>query len=250
MKKRIYIIALTAGTILLASCGTSKKLETANTENTRLQKMVAEQSQTIASNEKLIGQLKTENAVYGKEAADCRQIKDAVAQKFETLNKNLAAQGTSLEEIRSHVAESITNFQDAGATVDYKNGMIHITLDDKFFFKAGSATIGVKGREALNIVADVMRKYPGVQTIIVGNTDNTEMKGNIDNWTLSTERANAVVRVLELSYYVDPKRLTAAGRSMYNPVGDNSTADGKARNRRIEIIFNPDLSRIWNLLEK
>lgn len=250
MKKRSYALALAFAAMAIASCGTGKKLESANTENARLQKIVAEQSQTIAGNEKVIGQLKTENAVYGKEAADCRQVKDAIAQKFENLNKNLAAQGTSIDEIRSHVAESIAKFQDAGATVSYKNGLIHITFDEKFFFKPGSATIGVQGREALNIVADVMRKYPGVKTEIMGNTDNTDLKGNIDNWTLSTERANAVVRVLEISYYVDPKRLTAAGNGKYNPIADNATAEGRAKNRRIEIIFNPDLSRIWNLLDK
>lgn len=250
MKKQFILFTLFAGTILLTSCGAGKKLEAANTENARLQKQVAEQTQSIAGYEKQIGQLKTENAVYSKEAADCRQVKEAIAQKFDNINKNLAAQGTTVEEIRKNVAESISKFQDAGATVEFKNGLIQINLDDQFFFKAGSATIGVHGRESLNIVAEVMRKYPGVQTIIVGNTDNTDSKGTIDNWTLSTERANAVVRVLENSYYVDPKRLTAAGRSKYNPIADNNTVEGKARNRRIEIIFNPDFSRIWNLMEK
>lgn len=250
MKKLSYFLALAVAAMAITSCGSSKKLEAANTENARLQKMLSEQSQTIASSEKLVGQLKTEIATYSKEAADCRQVKEAIAQKFENLNKNLAAQGTSIEEIRSHVAESIAKFQDAGATVAYKSGMIHITFEDNFFFKSGSATIGVKGREALNIVAEVMRKYPGVRTIIIGNTDNTDLKGNIDNWTLSTERANAVVRVLEICYYVDPKRLTAAGNGKNNPTADNSTVEGRSKNRRIEIIFNPDLSRIWDLIDK
>lgn len=250
MKKQSYLLALVVGAIAITSCGSSKKLEAANTENARLQKMVAEQSQTLASNEKLVSQLKSENASFSKEAADCRQVKEAIVQKFENLNKNLAAQGTSVEEIRSQVAASISKFQDAGATVTYKNGLIHIVFEDKFFFKSGSSTIGVNGRESLNIVAEVMRKYPGVTTTIVGNTDNTDLKGNIDNWTLSTERANAVVRVLETSYYVDPRRLTAAGKGKFSPIADNTTAEGKAKNRRIEIIFNPDLSRIWNLIDK
>jgi chemotaxis protein MotB len=250
MKKNITLLTVTAISIVMTACGTNKKLETAVSENTRLLKVATEQAQTISTNEKLIVQLKSENAVYGKEAAECRQVKDAITQKLDHLNKNLAAQGTSLDEIRTGVAASIAKFEDAGATVDYKNGMIHISLDDKFFFKKGSATIGVHGRESLNIVAETMRKYPGLQTIIVGNTDNVDIKGNIDNWTLSTERANAVVRVLEESYYVNPKRLTAAGRGKYNPIADNTTEEGKAKNRRIEIIFNPDLSKFWSLLDK
>lgn len=176
MKKLSYFLALAVAAMAITSCGSSKKLEAANTENARLQKMLSEQSQTIASSEKLVGQLKTENATYSKEAADCRQVKEAIAQKFENLNKNLAAQGTSIEEIRSHVAESIAKFQDAGATVTYKSGMIHITFEDNFFFKSGN------------------------------------------------------------------------GKN--NPTADNSTVEGRAKNRRIEIIFNPDLSRIWDLIDK
>ena len=127
--------------------------------------------------------------------------------------------------------------------------MVHINFQDKFFFKSGSSTVGVNGRESLNMVAEVLRENPGVSVIIVGNTDTVHVKGIADNWSLSTERANAVVRVLHDLYNINPSRLTAAGKGKYSPVASNDTPEGREKNRRIEIIFNPDLSMFWELSE-
>jgi chemotaxis protein MotB len=130
---------------------------------------------------------------------------------------------------------------------------VHITFDDKFFFKEGSSTIGTYGRESLNTVAEVLRENPGVTCIIVGNTsadpNSLGSAGTGDNWTLSTERANAVVRILHNTYNINPVRLTAAGRGEYNPLASNATPEAREKNRRIEIIFNPDLSRVWDLMQ-
>ena len=93
-----------------------------------------------------------------------------------------------------------------------------------------------------------MYDNPGVITTIIGNTDTLGIKGTADNWSLSTERANAVVRVLSDVYNVNPNRLIAAGRSKFNPVASNDTPEGRERNRRIEIIINPRFDRIWDLL--
>jgi chemotaxis protein MotB len=257
MKQFLNVVFICFSSMLLVSCGASKKLETANAENARLQSVVADQTgqlsakdKALSSKDQEITRLKKENALSAKEAADCRELKDAINQKIDNLNKNLAANGTSVQEIREHIAAAEKKFEDIGAVVTYKNGMIHVMLPDGMFFKPGSSAIGTRGRESLNIVADVMRKYSGVQTIIVGNTDNTEPKKGADNWSISTERANAVVRVLTESYYVNPARLTAAGRSKYSPVAENNTEAGRARNRRIEIIFNPDMSRLWDMIDK
>jgi chemotaxis protein MotB len=93
-----------------------------------------------------------------------------------------------------------------------------------------------------------MYDNPGVSAVIVGNTDN--VTGKNDNWTVSTERANAVVRVLENAYNINPKRLTAAGSGMFHPIASNDTEEGRDKNRRIEIYINPHIERIWNLLDK
>jgi len=103
----------------------------------------------------------------------------------------------------------------------------------------------------LGNLANALNGYPDLKVIVVGNTDDVMYKkGAMDNWTLSTDRANGVVRILRDDYKVDPVRLTAAGKSKYNPIADNSTKEGKAKNRRTEIILNPDLEKIWDSVQE
>jgi chemotaxis protein MotB len=244
------IISITAAGLLFSSCGPSKELQSANTQIATLNNQVANLNGKIADQEKQISQLKKENIAYGKEAEDCRKAKAAIAQKLDNINTNLAEKGTSMKKIQEKVQAAINKFEEEGATVTYKNGLVHINYTDDFFFKSGSSNIAVRGREALNTVAEVLRYNPGVTAIIVGNTDTLSVKGKADNWSLSTERANAVVRILHETYNINPARLTAAGRSKFNPVADNNTPEGREKNRRVEIVLNPDLSRIWDLMEK
>lgn len=247
MKQSFLFLAIF--TVVLSSCGTSKKLESANTQIEGLNGQVATLNAKIADYDKQVSQLKTENIQYGKEAEDCRKAKAAVVQRMENLNSALADKGTSMKQIKENAEKAFQTFRDQGATVTYEKGLVHLNFENSFFFKPGSSTVGVNGRLALNTVAQVMRDNPSVTTIIVGNTDTIPVKGVADNWSLSTERANAVVRVLHDIYYINPIRLTAAGRGKYNPVAVNDTPEGREKNRRIEIILNPDLTRLWELSE-
>ena len=245
MKQSILVIAVVS--LLLASCVSGKKYKTATSQVETLNGQVDNLNKQAAENQKMIGELKEENIKYSKEAEDCRKAKEAIAQRAENLDKALAEQGTSMEQIRERAATSLQRFVDQGADVTYKNGLIHINFTDDFFFKTGSSTIAPRGREALNIVAQALRDNPRVTCFIVGNTDTLTIKGKADNWSLSTERANAVVRVLHYTYHINPKRLTSAGKGKYNPVASNDTPEGRQKNRRIEIILNPDLDRLWEL---
>ncbi len=242
-------LLLTIISIIFSSCGASKKLQSANALVESLNGQVATLNTKVADYDKQVGQLKTENIQYSKEAEDCRKLKAAVVQRMENLNGALAEKGTSMKQIMENAEKALQVFKDQGATVTYKNGLVHLNFENSFFFKPGSSTVGVNGRLALNTVAQVMRDNPGVTAIIVGNTDTIPVKGVADNWSLSTERANSVVRVLHDIYYINPIRLTSAGRGKYNPVAVNDTPEGREKNRRIEIILNPDLSRLWELSE-
>jgi chemotaxis protein MotB len=245
MKQSILVLA--AAGLLFASCGTSKKLEQTTTELNQMKEVNAQQSQKITAYESDIKQLKEENIKYSKEAEDCRKAKEALAQRADNLNKALAEEGTSMQEIQAKAAMALQRFEDQGATVTYKNGLIHINFTDDFFFRTGSSTIAPRGREALNTVAMTLRENPRLTCFIVGNTDTVSIKGKADNWSLSTERANAVVRILYHTYNINPKRLTSAGKGKFNPVASNDTPEGREKNRRIEIILNPDLDRLWEL---
>jgi chemotaxis protein MotB len=86
---------------------------------------------------------------------------------------------------------------------------------------------------------------------IEGHTDNVPVIPGMfeDNWDLSVSRAVSIVRILTKDNKVDPKRVFAAGHSEYMPVADNSTNEGKAKNRRTEIMLTPKLDELFKLLE-
>ncbi|TAG98346.1 MAG: hypothetical protein EAZ17_09305 [Sphingobacteriales bacterium] len=241
---------LALGTVLflLSSCGASKKLEQANTQLSQLTETNAKQAQQLTAYEADIKRLKEENISYGKEAEACRIMEQNIRAKKQKLDEELAARGTSWQQIEDRAAKAVTDLRNAGCDVTYQNGRFHITVPEEFTFKSGSATVAPKGREALNVVAQIMYDNPGVVTTVVGNTDDQDMKGAKDNWSLSTERAGAVVRVLSDVYNINPKRLVAAGRSKFNPIASNDTPEGRASNRRIEIVINPRFDRIFDLL--
>jgi chemotaxis protein MotB len=122
-------------------------------------------------------------------------------------------------------------------------------MAEGLMYKTGSAALAPDAKAALGNLASVLNEYPKLKVYVVGNTDDKPFKKGGDNLQLSTDRANGVVRILASDYKVDPSRLTAAGRGKYSPVADNSTAEGRAKNRRTEIIINPDLVKIWQSVQ-
>jgi chemotaxis protein MotB len=246
---RIIAVCMISG-LFLASCGTSKKLESANAQVADLNNQLASLKSKQSENEKLIAELQQANEINSKDAAECRSAKELIRQKKEKLDRELAARGTSFSELAAKAETAVRQLREAGHEVTYENGRFHVVISDEFAYQTGSATVGPKGREALNVVAQVMYDNPGVSAIVVGHTDTVSIRGKADNWSLSTERANAVVRVLEDLYNINPKRLTAAGSSKFNPRASNATEEGRRLNRRIEIYINPHTERIWALLEE
>jgi chemotaxis protein MotB len=236
--------------LILTSCGTGKKLESANAQIADLNNQLAAAKSRQSESEKLVTDLQKANEINSRDAADCRAAKEQLRQKKEKLDRELAARGTSFEELNARAEKAVGNLRAAGCEVSYENGRFHVIIPDEYNFKPGSVRVGAKAREALNVVAQVMYDNPGVSAIIVGHSDTVSVKGIADNWSVSTERANAVVRVLEDVYNINPKRLTAAGSSKFNPRASNATEEGRRLNRRIEIYINPHRERIWALLEE
>jgi len=154
-----------------------------------------------------------------------------------------------MQDLGDRTAKALMRFETQGANVTYRNGLVRISFPN-YFFKSGGSGITPSGREALNSVAQALRENPHVTCFVVGHTDTTTVSGSGDNWTLSTERASAVVRVLHYTYNINPVRLTSAGKSKYSPVASNATPEGREKNRRVEIILNPDLDRLWDLSNK
>jgi chemotaxis protein MotB len=88
--------------------------------------------------------------------------------------------------------------------------------------------------------------------MIEGHTDNVPIKTNLfkDNWDLSTARAISIVRLLTKENGFDSNRITASGKGEFHPVQTNETAEGRAGNRRTEVILSPDMKELYKLLNQ
>lgn len=138
--------------------------------------------------------------------------------------------------------------------VDIKvlKGVVYISLADNMLFKSGSYEISPKAQATLEKIAKIIKDYSDYDVLVEGNTDNVPIsKTNIrNNWDLSALRASSVVQYLQDKCGVNPARLSAAGRGEYNPLTDNTTENGRARNRRTEIIITPKLDQFLDLIDK
>jgi len=265
--QRLFFGLLLLLSMGIISCGPNKELIRAqskadslsnvigqlNNQVTQLNGQINQLNVSLNGANTQIAQLKNQNTVAMQEASDCKRAKEAVARRMEELNQAMAANGITMKEIRRKAAQALVQFANAGVDVTYKNGLVYISMQDELLFNPGSAKLGKNGQEALAVVAQVLNDNPNLLIYVIGNTDSvnvTKAKGFTDNWSLSTERANSVVRILRDQYQVSLDRVTSAGRGKFNPVADNSTAEGRAKNRRTDIILNPDLSRLWDLIDK
>ncbi|MBL4586991.1 MAG: OmpA family protein [Flavobacteriales bacterium] len=109
-----------------------------------------------------------------------------------------------------------------------------------------------KGKDALNKLGKVLETQPDVRILIEGHTDNVPYGGSgqiKDNWDLSVMRATAIVKILTDGSSINPKQLSASGRSEYAPLDTEDTKEAKAKNRRTEIIITPKLDELFRLLE-
>jgi chemotaxis protein MotB len=249
--------------IALSSCKAKKELAVAKQQIQTLQSDSATCMNNLATttstlNAKIaemnnqITNLSNQNTALSHDAEAYRQLKDDLKARQAQLNAALAEQGTSLKEIRDKIITGLSQLADSGIDVSFRNGLLYVSLPEDLLFKEGSATLGSKSKDALSPLASVLNNYPKVQIYVVGHTDTLKIHTARfqDNWTLSTERANSIVRVLRDSYSVDPTRLLAGGRSKYNPVASNDTKEGRALNRRIQIILNPDLTKLWDMMNQ
>lgn len=195
------------------------------------------------------------------------QYNKSLKEKSDELNKKeklLADREKALKELQQTIArkDSITNrlneilrnallgFNSDELSVEIKNGKVYVSMSDKLLFKSGSAAVESKGIEALKVLADVLNKNTDIDILVEGHTDNIPIKTALfkDNWDLSVIRATSITRTLTDDYKVAATRVTASGKGDVFPKADNSTPEGRAKNRRTEIILSPKLDEIMNLL--
>lgn len=203
---------------------------------------------------------------YNEVDANYKKLKNNSSTEITKLSGDLAAREKRLKEVeevlrkrdeatnslKEKLQQALLGFTKNGLTVEIKNGKVYVSLTDKLLFPSGSIIIDEKGKQALTQLAIVLKQQPEINIAVEGHTDNQKINnlGQIkDNWDLSVLRATSVVRYLTENEKVESVRMTATGKGEFQPLGSNAGADGRSKNRRIEIVLSPKLDELYNLIK-
>ena len=214
-------------------------------------------------------QLKEREADLEQRTKNLRQ-KDADLQdltiKLNQMNADLLARQKRVQELESvlnqkdsvvkalkaTISDALISFKDQGLSVNIKNGKVYVSMEDKLLFQSGKYTINANGKDALLKLSQVLNQKGDINIMVEGHTDNVPYKSNgsviKDNLDLSVLRATEVSRILSTDGKIEARRIIAAGRGDTQPLEDNSTSEGRAKNRRTEIILTPKLSELFKML--
>jgi chemotaxis protein MotB len=221
----------------------------------------------LANLNKQLDLVKENNTSALKQLQDLSVISSSQAESIKKSMDNLGMKDAYIQDLQTQMAKkdslnmalvmnlkgAIGNMDDQDINIKVDKGVVFIDISDKLLFKSASYNITPRAQEVLGKVATVLKAQPDLEFMVEGHTDNAELRGNIgpmkDNWDLSVMRATSVVRVLQKKYGLDPAKMAAAGRGEYKPVADNTSADGKAANRRTRIVILPQLDQFYKLLE-
>jgi chemotaxis protein MotB len=191
--------------------------------------------------------LAAENDRLLKLEADMQERSQRIAE-LETL---IASKDQAMRDLKDAISKALTAFEGKGLTVEQRDGKVYVSMENKLLFKSGSWAVGSEGRQAIEQLGSVLAENPDIAVLIEGHTDNDPFSsgGQIaNNWDLSTKRATAIVQILNENEAIKPESLTAAGRGEFAPIATNETTQGKAKNRRIEVVLTPKLDEITKLL--
>lgn len=217
---------------------TTQQLKDANLKN---QKTNAELTQMQVDLEKQ--KLELEKALADLKARESR---------INELESLLNAQKEQSEALKNAIKNALTSFNAGELSVYTKNGKVYVSMSDKLLFKSGSTTVEPKGVDALGKLAEVIKKNPDIAVNVEGHTDNVPYgsSGGLikDNWDLSLMRSSSVLHILTEKYKVSSKQIIGSGRGEFYPIETNSTPEGRAKNRRTDIILTPKIDKLLDML--
>lgn len=278
MKLKVLTAAIAA--LTLGSCVSSKRFNTVNKdlESTKAElvstkrtmndyaseigkyeaqvKALSEQNSFLRSNNQdLINNMDNFTTLTSKGAENLEKTLESLKEKELTINK-LQSAITRRDSVNLALVASLKgalgNLNDQDIEINVEKGVVFVSIADKLLFQSGSYNVSAEAKRVLGKVATVVNAKPDFEFMVEGHTDNVPYKTNVeikDNWDLSVKRATAIVRILQNEFKVDPKRMTAAGRSYYAPLVENNSAANRARNRRTRIVVLPKLDQFYSMIE-
>ena len=265
------ILASTSGKLeyalkeLAAMYTTLQRTETAKTDLegklAETQTMLEETRSELNQTQEILQNASEAARKIAAERNALQQDKSALEREKESLRAKLAEIESELQRIRVQSQRSIVAIQEkfkdtVGAVLD-DAGRLRLDVKGKILFETGSAILSTEGRALLDAIAEEVllnTNYSDYAVRVEGHTDDAPIGGSeLRNWNLSTERAIAAVKYLQVHAKVDAQRLAATGYAFYQPIDTADTPEAKAKNRRIEIILVPPqdfLSELLTSLQK
>ena len=237
---------LNSATVKLNSC-----IEDKATADARLQTLEDQNSFLKANNQELINNMGNLTTLTTKGAENLEKSLESLQEKDLTIRK-LQNAITRRDSVNLALVQSLKgvlgNLDDQDIEINVEKGVVFISISDKLLFSSGSYNVTARAKEILGKVAQVVNNKPDFEFMVEGHTDEVPYRKGVllDNWDLSVKRSTAVVRILQNDYGVDPKRMTAAGRSQYVPVSQTE----KSKNRRTRIVVLPKIDQFYSMIEE
>ena len=232
-----------------------KKYDTLNDSYTALEQNSSKAiADNVQKNRELLAQLDAKEMALVAENNRLLKLEADMlerSQRIAELEALIASKDQAMRDLKDAISNALTAFEGKGLTVEQRDGKVYVSMENKLLFKSGSWAIGSEGRNAIEQLGTVLANNPDIAVLIEGHTDNDPFSsgGQIaNNWDLSTKRATAIVQILNENEIINPESLTAAGRGEFAPIASNETVEGKAKNRRIEVVLTPKLDEISKLL--
>jgi chemotaxis protein MotB len=221
-------------------------LETSSQEKKDLLDQLARKKEELDMREKKLSGLAEQLQQQSEETQTLKQRLLEKEARINELSDQLNQMNDRLANTLAQIKNALVDFEENELSVRQEDGKVYVSLSQQLLFEKGSSSIGTRGKEALAQLAGALQQIQDLSITVEGHTDSD---GGVQrNWELSTERATSVVVYLQ-SKGVDPNRMIASGRAFYAPVAPNDNAANKALNRRTEIIINPDLEAVFQLLD-
>ncbi|WP_274474146.1 OmpA family protein [Mangrovimonas aestuarii] len=205
-------------------------------------------------NRELLAQLEAKEQALAAEQTRLDKLRSELEERsnrVQELETIIASKDAAMTELKNAISNALTDFEGKGLTVEQRDGKVYVSMENKLLFSSGSWAVGSEGKKAVSQLASVLAVNPDINVLIEGHTDNVpyngagQLKGN---WDLSAKRATAIVEILRENSNIIPENLTAAGRGEFAPMASNDTPEGRAKNRRIEVILTPKLDELSKIL--
>lgn len=211
----------------------------------------------LSKNRELLAKLEAKEKALAAEQVRLNKLKsdfEERSKRVAELEAMMSAKENAMKKLKETLSKALNGFEGKGLTVHQKDGKVYVSMENKLLFNSGSYAVSLEGKKAVVEVGKVLAENPAISVLIEGHTDNDKFTGNVggveNNWDLSTKRATAIVTIFSENKSINKQNLTAAGRGEFAPLMSNDLPEGKAKNRRIEIILTPKLDEISKMLNE